>query len=529
MVGLFVKLKFRLILNGLRGGWQRTAGLLVGAVFSVPLALVGFAVLAAARSGDADKPAIAVIGFTGLFLGWTCLPILGFGSDETLDPSRVSLFPLTRRDLMTGLLAASFVGVAPLATLLGLSGGLVGYAPAGFGVLIVIAALLVELALCLTMSRATVTALARMLRSRRGRDVTLILITLIAVLPQLLRVWFLPGRGDAASVDLRPAVDVLRWLPPGLAGHAMVDAAAGRLVAGLAEVALAAFALVPLLAWWANSIDRATTVAEATSARRPAADAHRSLFPRPLARVLPVDRAGAVAARELRYFGRDPRRRVQLLSGFLVPLFAFIPLVANHQLRDPKSVLAVTGFAYFLGLTTLNQIGVDGRAYWMNVSAGNDPRSDLLGKNIAAALWTMTLITLAAGGLAVVSGGWTWVPLAVALSAGVLGVQLGVGNIMSVRVPTPMPESNTNPWAQNTGQGCAAGLLGLVALGVEALLLVPVAGLVLLGLTVWPPALVIAAPAAVGYGWLIWRAGLNYASRWVWWRLPELLETLTPP
>src|SRR5439155_25349979 len=98
------------------------------------------------------------------------------------------------------------------------------------------------------------------------------------------------------------------------------------------------------------------------------------------------NRSGAVAAKELRYIAREPRRRMQLLSGFLVPLFAFIPLLANHQLRSPKSVLGVTGFAFFLGLTDLNMIGVDGRAYWMNVSAGNDPYDDLLGKNLAAVL-----------------------------------------------------------------------------------------------------------------------------------------------
>ena len=39
---------------------------------------------------------------------------------------------------------------------------------------------------------------ARMLRSRRGRDVTLILVTMVAVLPQIMRVWLLPTDNDRA-------------------------------------------------------------------------------------------------------------------------------------------------------------------------------------------------------------------------------------------------------------------------------------------------------------------------------------------
>ena len=528
---VFVRLKLRLIGNGLRGGWQRAAGLVVGIVFAIPLALSGFAILAAARSSQADRAAIAVIGFTGLFLGWMCFPVLGFGTDETLDPSRLTVFPLSRRDLMTGMLAASFVGIAPLATLLALTGGLVGYAPGSLGALVVVGALVVELCLCLTASRATITALARLLRTRRGRDITIVLVTLIAVLPQLVRVWIMSGHADTASVDLRPAVDVLRWTPPGLAGHAMVDAAAGRAAWALLQLLLAAACVVPLLLWWASSLERALTTAEVTQGPAKRTGPSRALFPRAVTGLLPWNRAGAVAAKELRYIGRDPRRRMQLLSGFLVPLFAFIPLLANHQLRSPKSVLGVTGFAFFLGLTALNQLGVDGRAYWMNVSAGNDPYDDLLGKNVAAALVTAAMLVFGAVALAAVAGGsaFLWLPLALALSAGVVGVQLGVGDVVSVRVPTPMPESPTNPWGQNTGQGCAAGFVGMLALGVEGLLLLPLAVLVAVGLGPWPPALVIAAPAAVVYGWLIWRTGLRIATRWLWWRLPELLETLTPP
>src|SRR2546423_823454 len=198
----------------------------------------------------------------------------------------------------------------------------------GVGAVVVVVAPVVELVLCLTSSRAVTTALARILRSRRGRDITLVLVMLVAVLPQLVRVWLLSNGNRAESVDLHPAVAVLRWTPPGLAGHAVADAARGRLGLAVGQLALAAVTIVPLLWWWARSLDAALTTAEATSSHRPAAAGQGpGLYPR-FARFLPLSRAGAVAARELRYMSRDPRRRVQLLSGLLVPLFAFIPLIA---------------------------------------------------------------------------------------------------------------------------------------------------------------------------------------------------------
>jgi len=39
-----------------------------------------------------------------LVLGWALLPLLAFGTDETLDPARLQLLPLAKRPLMTGLL-----------------------------------------------------------------------------------------------------------------------------------------------------------------------------------------------------------------------------------------------------------------------------------------------------------------------------------------------------------------------------------------------------------------------------------------
>ena len=46
--------------------------------------------------------------------------------------------------------------------------------------------------------------------------------------------------------------------------------------------------------------------------------------------------------------------------------------------------------------------------------------------------------------------------------------------------------------------------------------------------TVWHGVLIVGAPLAVLYGYGLWRVGLARAERRVWWRLPELLEAVSP-
>ena len=55
-------------------------------------------------------------------LGWTLVPLLFFGVDETLDPARFALLPIRGGTLARGMLAAAFIGVPALLTLLATSG-----------------------------------------------------------------------------------------------------------------------------------------------------------------------------------------------------------------------------------------------------------------------------------------------------------------------------------------------------------------------------------------------------------------------
>src|SRR4029450_10082491 len=135
--------------------------------------------------------------FLLLFLGWGLFPLLSFAGDASLDPSRLALLPLRPGQLVAGLSLAACVGVAPLCTLVclwragvafpplcarvALCGAVVGFATLGPGVVLVVAAVLVQFALCIVGSRALLTALSHQLRSRRARDLVIVLVSVIAL------------------------------------------------------------------------------------------------------------------------------------------------------------------------------------------------------------------------------------------------------------------------------------------------------------------------------------------------------------
>lgn len=503
MARYFVRLKVALTLNNLRSGWRRRVGLILGSVVCFWVVIGGFAALASPQHQQTTVPAI----FDAFFVAWLCLPLLGLGSDETLDPSKMALLPLTRRQLMTGLLCASLVGLAPVATLLTLSGAFAGGNGHLTAIALTAAAVAVELVLCVVGSRALTTALSSILRSRRGKDLLGFAFAILAVVPfmasQLLsRVDLRPGHH---GVMIGSASKGLSWLPPGWAAKAVLWARAGH-TAQAAGALLGTTAAIALLMWfWSTMLQRALTTAEAggsRAARRPS-----DLFGG-LLRWLPRTQTGAIAAKELRYTWRDPRRRAALVT---IVLLLAVPATALAKGRgSPRLVFVAAGAALVFALQALNQFGSDGPAFWTNVAAARDPAIDFRGKNLASAILGLSVAAVASVLLGALLHAWSYVLPTIFIAGAVSGVALGVANQVSVLVPFPLPDSMTNLWA---GPGCLTVLASLSALLVIAVLLAPVAVAVGVALALWPHALVLAALAAALYGAALWRVGLALATQ----------------
>lgn len=529
MARTFVRLKLRLLKNGLQIG-QAGVLFVIGAVAGLVIALAGFSTLAAAR-GDRAGPNVAVVVFGLATLGWTFFPILGFGNDETLDPQRLATIPLTRRQLVTGVLAASLVGVAPAATLLAFAGALVGFSHDVASTLLILAAILVNLLLCVVASRTLVAVLVPILRSRRGRDFTILAATILGLLPLVLEVFaFGRGEGHNWSRTISQTAHRVRLTPFAWGGTAVADAARGHVVAAIGFL-LAMTALVGvLLLIWSHALERGLTSSDApapASAPRQGRPAG-ALIPRALPFLRP-NRIGATAAKDLRYSTRDPRRRAPLIAALVLPAVAlWAPLSQLADRPESTTLLALVAVLPAAGLT-LNQFGLDGAALWMTVAAGNDPRADLTGKNIANLLVMIPIATVATLICAVFTHGWSYVPLTLGLAPALFGVLLGVGNVISVRVPYAMPDRR-NPMAFNPGQGCATLLAGFGALALQGILLIPVATFAAITLQTLPlgVATILTVVFANAYGAAIWLSGRRIAWRDAWWRLPELLEAVSP-
>lgn len=510
MARYFVRLKLALTLNNLRSGWRRRVGLILGLIVCFWVVIGGFAALASPQHQATSVPAI----FDAFFVAWLCLPLLGLGSDETIDPSKLALLPLTRRQLMTGLLCASLVGLAPVATLLTLTGSFSDAPARPVAIALTAAAVVVELVLCVVGSRALTTALSGILRSRRGKDLLGFAFAILAVMP------FLASQ-VLSRVDLRAghhgvligfASKSLSWLPPGWTAKAVLWARAGQSAKAAGALAAAAAASALLIWFWSTMLQRALTTAEAgasKTARRPS-DLFGGIFG-----WLPRTQTGAIAAKELRYTWRDPRRRAALVT---IVLLLAVPATAVAQGRGSRRLVFVAaGAALVFALQALNQFGSDGPAFWTNVAAARDPAVDFRGKNLASALLGLSVAAVASLLLGLLLHAWSYVLPTIFLAGAVSGVALGVANQVSVLAPFPLPDSMTNLWA---GPGCLTVLASLCALMVIALLLTPVVVAVGVALALWPHALVLAALAAALYGAAIWRLGLVLATQRL--RLREL-------
>src|SRR5680860_20089 len=111
MVNRLVWLKWRLLVNGLKRDRQRAVGfpLVVLLVVWVSLWLSEQFMGTALSLSGAARVEFSYWAALVAWLGWATLPVLLFPLDETLDPARFSLAPITRGRLMAGLTAAAFI------------------------------------------------------------------------------------------------------------------------------------------------------------------------------------------------------------------------------------------------------------------------------------------------------------------------------------------------------------------------------------------------------------------------------------
>ncbi|MEO3876132.1 hypothetical protein ABGB18_45825 [Nonomuraea sp. B12E4] len=513
---LFAQLKIRLLAGNLRGDVQRKLGFIFTLLIAAGLAVLGFFLMSLLRLVPDDIAAsLVIVAFAFFLIGWMVVPLMAFGLDDTLDPARLSLFPLRTHRMAVGMFTASVTGVWPAAMLVVTFGALVGLADGAGGFLIGIPAVLLQFALCVVTSRLITTALSSALRTRRGRDLLAVAVLLLVLLGQLPNLLMNRGFGDPTAM-LHGMAAVLRWTPPGMAAHAIADGG----LTGLAEVAFLAV-LVAVLAWlWIKALGRALVTPDSStqgaSVRKGSGLVDRFLPDGPLA---------AVVTKELKYIRREPRFRVSWASA------VFVTLVVAFSMGGRGEGEAVNGLPIFMtalgalmvALQSGNAFGIDGRSLWMNAvvfGSERDLGTDLAGRHLANAVIAVPLLAVIAVATGLFVGRPELIVPAVLSGWGTLGVGLGVGSVTSVIVPYSVPERMNAFSGAAPGQGgqaFAASMGSMVGIALLALpFLVPMA----LGL-VW---VCVAAPF---YGLLAEVLGRRLASKIGFARMPELLAAVS--
>lgn len=534
--GAFARLKLRMTANALRGQTWRMLFFVIGTGLGVGLAVLGFLGFAAGASdagpfaNPVKREALVVFLGAALVLGWIIAPLLYFGVDETLDPARFGLLPVSRRTLALGMLIAAFTGIPAAATLVA-SAGLVffGAVRAGpGGALVGLLGGAAGLLLCVVASRAVTSAFAGALRSRRTRDVAAIAIAVIASALGPAQLILASMFQNSQFDQVLRLARVVAWTPLGAPYAAVVDATAGRWGLVAVRLAIVAATTALLLVWWSRTLETAMlgTVSSGVSDSGPTAGPAgvvAVLFPGAL-RALPRSRFGAIVSREARYLWRDPRRRAGLVSlamaGIVVPVALRVVLEGS---RTPLPYAVVIG-GMLAGMALANQFGHDGVAYAAHVLAGVPGRVELRARVAGLAVVMVPGLAAVTTVVALLTEGLAELPAALGAVFAGFAASSAVASVVSVRAAYSLPDS-TNPLAMSGGSAGARSLVAMAGMVVASALTAPVLATFTRLDAAWTP---LVLPLGIVWGVLVLWVGTSFAGTRLDQRGPDVLQSITP-
>ena len=584
-VATLLWLRWKLTLRGYRRNVAQIIGLIALLIFL--LAIAGGAGTLTAL-GYIYLPHIYAIQLlfatlTGLYLLWAALPLLQYTVNEGLDVTKLQAYPLTRGEQMVSLTLATLLDPSVLA-LLGLYiAVLIGWHASPLAAILTVVALALAYVHTVGFSQLALAAFMGLLRSRRYRDLTIIVFALAGAscsLFQQFAIRAINGDTIAAAENLRLA-PYLQWIPPGMAAQAITLADGGDYLHALLWLAALA-ALTPVLfGVWAFVLDRGITTAEssgsaggkrgrraarrggtpqpATVVARGATDVGIALAtPQPIAqpgllsrlrrRVLP-DASLAIAGKDLRYFWRDPQLKASMLSSLLILLLIFAPnLFGGFGHRgfaggpdgggygglfgaafSPLETLFATLPALLIALSfTTNMFGLERQGVQTLFLFPIRPLDIYWGKNLAVGAVSFTTQVVMTVAIAAVTGGWAYAPLTLVAGAAALLTLLGCGNVTSTLIPFRVRQMRMGSNRMSGENGFLRGLLSMGMVWVTFLLLSPV--VVALGLPFLlnlQPLLILTLPLALAYGIALHQIATRLIAPRLIARAPEMLANLT--
>jgi ABC-2 type transport system permease protein len=524
VVAYIVRLKWQLLRNGWRRSTPQLVGLVLAGLYGLVMLVQGVAALITLRfsqPSDVARTAI-IIGGSAVTLGWAVLPLISYGVDETLDPAKFATFAVPRRQLVLGLLLSSLVSVpAVVTTVLGLA-TVITWSRSVLAALVAPLAAVVGVLTCVAISRVTSTAFSALTRSRRGKEVVSLLVLVLSLgvgvtSSSIMANLSAPGR-------LAHVANVLGWTPLGLAWSVPADVVDGQIGLGLVRLALAIVVLAFALAAWDSLLRDAlenprATPGGGTATHAATRDTGLGWFGR-----LPATPTGAVAARSITSWRRDPRYVSSVALMLLLPLGLLVSPLTGGSSAWSLAMAPAAGF--LLGWSTHNDIAYDGTAFWAHVATGVSGRADRIGRLAPTAIVASVLLPGYATLACALTGRWSLWPALVGIGLGFLLSGFGVASVMSALKPYPVPGPGENPFGAPPGSSALTVVVQAVAGAAVFVLNLPL--------------LAVGIGAVVGNVWLGWLClglavvfGSGTLILGTWWgatvyerRAPELLADL---
>ena len=577
-VGVLLWLRWKLSFRGLtRGGRGAVAMRIVSLIFTFLFAVgLGGAAGVFSALGYVYLPhplAVQLLfGALGLlYIIWALLPLLQYSVNEGLDVTKLTIYPLTRGEQMVSLTLATLLDPSVLAIVAIFAAVLIGWHATPLALVITVLALIFAYAHIVGLSQLALAALMGLLRSRRYRDLTIIVFAVVGASCSLLQfgVGAFFSQFDPNSLTNVHIDTYLQWTPPGKAARAISLADQGAYLPALAWLAVLAALTPVLLILWAVVLDRGVTTAEsgggaggrAVRGRRNRTEgagaagsagvaanggrgvaAHLPLAParrgwRPLSRP-----ALAITRKDLHYFWRDPQIKASLLSSLVLMGLVLFYNLAGRGANSPTGYSAYSGG--FLGLPgilvaplpslvivlslAINAFGLERQGLQTLFLFPIRPLDVFWGKNLAVGMVAFGAQVVLTVAVAAFTGEWFYVPVALVAGLAAVLVMLGCGNVSSVIAPFRVRQMRMGENNLSSENGCLRSIISMLVLWATVVILIPVAAAVVVPLVIGQGALLtITLPVALAYGIGVHQLATRIVAPRLLTRAPELLAFTT--
>ena len=519
MVATLVRLRFLLLFNTLRRNvWQLIAAIL-GALYGLGILVL----IVAALVGLSFTPletirTVIVLAGSATTIGWILIPLLTTGLDQTVDPARLATFPIPRDQLLLAIAVSGVLGVPGIVTSIAALATVVAWWQYPLAMIAAVVGAALGVLTCVIGSRMLGALATRVGTGRRAREArwVLVFIPLILLGPIL----FGLGQLIAQFQDVLPTIArVLGYTPVGAAWALPGAVAAGEWATAGLVLLIALATLVVFTVVWRWALARALELPPVSTQASPRR-AGLGLFG-----FFPGTVWGAVAARALTYWMRDPRYSQSLISVPLVPALIFFSAGAI----DSLGVLLWVGpiIAVLLSMSIYTDISYDNTAFALHLQKGVRGVDDRLGRVVALALFAVPVsLAITVASVAVV-GQWDWLVGLIAVTIGVLLSGFAVSSVLSGWTTFPVPVPGESPFKSRPGGGFGLLLSTLVSWTILGALVLPELALAIIGfatgnaLFAW-----LALVVALGIGGAVCVVGIRWGGRIVDARGPQLLVQL---